>query len=132
MTRRAGQETRCWSIWRILWARLSVFAGGFDLEAAEQTCADEEIAQQDGWFLTGAKAYVSADRRQRWPTGILSHDVSCVLKRIEEWIVTERIDSNLMDSSDYSESTPPPVVEWGDRKGPLVPGRVVDRLHLCR
>jgi predicted ATPase/DNA-binding CsgD family transcriptional regulator len=32
---------------QILWGRLSVFSGGFDLEAVEQTCADEDIAQQD-------------------------------------------------------------------------------------
>src|SRR5215469_612357 len=30
-----------------LWKRLSVFSGGFDLEAVEQTCADEDIAQED-------------------------------------------------------------------------------------
>jgi non-specific serine/threonine protein kinase len=36
---------------QILWARLSVFAGGFDLEAVEQTCADEDIAQQDVFQL---------------------------------------------------------------------------------
>jgi predicted ATPase len=36
---------------QILWARLSVFAGGFDLEAVEQTCADEDIAQQDVFEL---------------------------------------------------------------------------------
>jgi non-specific serine/threonine protein kinase len=32
---------------QILWGRLSVFSGGFDLEAVEQTCADADIAQED-------------------------------------------------------------------------------------
>jgi non-specific serine/threonine protein kinase len=36
---------------QILWGRLSVFSGGFDLEAAEQICADEDIAQEDVFEL---------------------------------------------------------------------------------
>ncbi|MFG2015887.1 AfsR/SARP family transcriptional regulator [Actinomadura geliboluensis] len=32
---------------RLLWARLSVFAGGFDLEAAEAVCAGEGIARDE-------------------------------------------------------------------------------------
>jgi predicted ATPase/DNA-binding CsgD family transcriptional regulator len=36
---------------QILWRRLSVFSGGFDLEAVEQTCADEDIAQEDVFGL---------------------------------------------------------------------------------
>jgi predicted ATPase len=32
---------------QILWGRLSVFSGGFDLEAVEHICADEDIAQDD-------------------------------------------------------------------------------------
>lgn len=31
---------------RTLWARLSVFTGGFDLDAVEQVCADEELSGQ--------------------------------------------------------------------------------------
>ncbi len=36
---------------QILWGRLSVFSGGFDLEAAEQVCAGEDIAQEDVFEL---------------------------------------------------------------------------------
>jgi predicted ATPase len=36
---------------QILWARLSVFSGGFDLRAVERTCVDEDIALQDVFEL---------------------------------------------------------------------------------
>ena len=32
---------------QLMWARLSVFAGGFDLEAAEEVCSGDEIARAD-------------------------------------------------------------------------------------
>ncbi|MFE7901492.1 BTAD domain-containing putative transcriptional regulator [Streptomyces sp. NPDC057424] len=32
---------------RLLWSRLSVFSGGFDLEAAESVCAGEGVARED-------------------------------------------------------------------------------------
>lgn len=32
---------------QLLWARLSVFAGGFDIEAAEEVCADGELARDE-------------------------------------------------------------------------------------
>jgi predicted ATPase/DNA-binding CsgD family transcriptional regulator len=32
---------------QVLWARLSVFSGGFDLEAAEEVCAGEDISRGD-------------------------------------------------------------------------------------
>lgn len=38
---------RCSPAQRSLWARLSVFTGGFDLDAAEEVCADGEIDRQD-------------------------------------------------------------------------------------
>jgi non-specific serine/threonine protein kinase len=41
----------CSSREQILWGRLSVFSGGFDLEAVEQVCACEDIAQQDVFEL---------------------------------------------------------------------------------
>jgi non-specific serine/threonine protein kinase len=36
---------------QVLWERLPVFSGGFDLEAVEQTCAGEDIAQEDVFEL---------------------------------------------------------------------------------
>jgi predicted ATPase/DNA-binding CsgD family transcriptional regulator len=36
---------------QILWGRLSVFSGSFDLEAVEQTCAAEDIPQEDVFEL---------------------------------------------------------------------------------
>ncbi|QIZ38584.1 LuxR C-terminal-related transcriptional regulator [Saccharopolyspora sp. ASAGF58] len=41
---------------RVLWARLSVFAGGFDLQAAESVCADEGMNAQD--VFTGVAGLV--------------------------------------------------------------------------
>ena len=32
---------------RVIWSRLTIFAGDFDLEAVEEICADEELARQD-------------------------------------------------------------------------------------
>ena len=34
----------CTEAERLLWARLSVFAGGFELDAVEEICADYRVA----------------------------------------------------------------------------------------
>ena len=41
---------------RLLWARLSVFAGGFELDAAEGICADHRLAAQEMLEVLGALA----------------------------------------------------------------------------
>jgi predicted ATPase/DNA-binding CsgD family transcriptional regulator len=41
---------------RLLWARLSVFAGGFELDAAERICADDRLAAEDVLDLLAALA----------------------------------------------------------------------------
>ena len=41
---------------RLLWARLSVFAGGFELDAAEGICADDRLAAGDVLDLLAALA----------------------------------------------------------------------------
>jgi predicted ATPase/DNA-binding CsgD family transcriptional regulator len=37
----------CTSAEKLMWARLSVFSGGFDLEDAEEVCSDDQIARED-------------------------------------------------------------------------------------
>ena len=37
----------CASAEKLMWARLSVFSGGFDLEDAEEVCSDDQIARED-------------------------------------------------------------------------------------
>jgi non-specific serine/threonine protein kinase len=46
----------CTSKEQMLWARCSVFAGEFDLEAAEEICADDELNKED--VLTGVSGLV--------------------------------------------------------------------------
>ena len=56
---------------RRLWARLSVFAGGFELDAAEGICADHRLAAEDMLGLLAALAgksiLTAAHRRGRGP-----------------------------------------------------------------
>jgi len=44
----------CTEAERLLWARLSVFAGGFELDAAEDICADHQLAAEDVLGLVAA------------------------------------------------------------------------------
>ncbi|WP_431898809.1 BTAD domain-containing putative transcriptional regulator [Nonomuraea sp. bgisy101] len=44
---------------RLLWERLSVFAGGFDLEAAEAVCSGTGIARTDVWDLLAGLVHKS-------------------------------------------------------------------------
>jgi predicted ATPase/DNA-binding CsgD family transcriptional regulator len=46
----------CTEAERLLWARLSVFAGGFELDAAEGICADDRLAAADVLELLAALA----------------------------------------------------------------------------
>src|SRR5262249_62389620 len=51
---------------RLLWARLSVFAGGFELDAAEGICADHRLAAEEVLELLAAlagKSILIAGRR---------------------------------------------------------------------
>lgn len=55
-----------------LWARLSVFSNGFDQEAAEEVCADDDVRREeilnllDGLIARSIVTRVDADRRPRF------------------------------------------------------------------
>ena len=49
---------------RLLWARLSVFAGGFDVAAAIDVCADEHVVRERMVDLLGALVEKSVIRRE--------------------------------------------------------------------
>ncbi|MEV7025664.1 regulator, partial [Kitasatospora sp. NPDC093558] len=55
---------------RLLWARLAVFAGGFDLEAAEYVCAGEGIDAEDVLDLLSELVAKSVVLREDTPYGV--------------------------------------------------------------
>ncbi|MGW2395515.1 ATP-binding protein [Kitasatospora sp. NPDC001664] len=54
---------------RLLWARLSVFTGGFDLEAVEYVCAGEGLAAEELLDLVGELIAKSVLLREQGPLG---------------------------------------------------------------
>ncbi|MBB4939561.1 putative ATPase [Streptosporangium album] len=72
---------------RLLWARLSVFAAGFDLEAAEHVCAGGPLpAGQVLEALTGL-ADKSLVQREEHPTGVRLRMLDTVREFGAEWLL---------------------------------------------
>src|SRR6516162_5089701 len=71
---------------RLLWARLSVFAGGFELDAAEGICADHRLAAEEVLELLAALAGKSilivthgeGVARYRMPEPLREHGQECL------------------------------------------------------
>ena len=82
---------------RLLWARLSVFAGGFELDAAEEICADHRLAVGDVLDLLAAladKSVLIAEHgggvaRYRLPETLREYGQEC-LQRAGEYIALRR------------------------------------------
>jgi predicted ATPase len=55
---------------RLLWARMSVFAGQFDLEAVEYVCAGEELAAEDVLQTVESLVCQSVVTREAGPEGV--------------------------------------------------------------
>ena len=79
---------------RLLWARLSVFAGGFELDAAEGICADDRLAAGDVLDLLAALADKSVL--------IAEHDQSGVVRYRLPEILREYGQERLQESGEYT------------------------------
>ncbi|GAB3958897.1 LuxR family transcriptional regulator [Actinoallomurus acanthiterrae] len=60
----------CTEAERLVWARISVFSGGLDLEAAEQVCAGDGIAREDMLDLVGGLVDKSVLVREEHPGAV--------------------------------------------------------------
>ena len=70
---------------RTLWARLSAFAGGVDLEAAAYVCATDELAGEDFLESVGGLVDKSILLRREYSTGGISHTRYELLETIREY-----------------------------------------------
>ena len=110
---------------RALWARLSVFAGGFDLEAAEAVCADEALGREEVFDLLASlvdKSVVLRDGggpRARYR--LLETIKAYGRERLAAQGVTEEFQRRHRDQylrlAEQSETEwfGPAQVEWGER-----------------
>ncbi|MEU5219315.1 regulator [Streptomyces sp. NPDC020807] len=71
---------------RLLWARLSVFAGPFDLEAVEYVCAGPELAQEEILDLMGGLLAQSLVVREDTPAGPGYRILDTVAAYGAEWL----------------------------------------------
>ncbi|GGO82370.1 ATP-binding protein [Wenjunlia tyrosinilytica] len=71
---------------RLLWARLSVFAGGFDLEAAEYVCACVELPAQDVLDVVGELVAKSIAVREEGPAGVRYRLLDTVREYGANWL----------------------------------------------
>jgi non-specific serine/threonine protein kinase len=78
---------------RLLWARLSVFAGGFELDAAEGICADHRVAVEEVLELLAALADKSIL--------IVAHDEGVARYRLPETL-REYGQERLQESGEYT------------------------------
>jgi predicted ATPase/DNA-binding CsgD family transcriptional regulator len=107
----------------LVWGRMSVFSGAFDLEAAEEVCADEQVptdAVLDVVDRLVAKSIVIAEpdgraMRYRMLGTIREYGVRLLTER-GEWTVTKR-----RHRDHFLERAAVMVTEWN---GPLQPERL--------
>ncbi|MGI5395951.1 ATP-binding protein [Streptomyces sp. CA-251251] len=71
---------------RLLWARLSVFAGPFDLEAAEYVCSGEGLAADDILDVLSALLAQSVLTREETPAGVRYRMLDTVRAYGADWL----------------------------------------------
>lgn len=71
---------------RLLWARLSVFAGTFDLEAVEYVCGGEDLPADDVLDVLAQLLDQSVLGREETPAGVRYHMLDTVRAYGAEWL----------------------------------------------
>ncbi|MFF6994156.1 ATP-binding protein [Streptomyces sp. NPDC008313] len=71
---------------RLLWARLSVFAGQFDLEAAEYLCAGDGVGADEVLDVLGELLAQSVITREETPAGVRYRMLDTVREYGAEWL----------------------------------------------
>ncbi|MEU6993436.1 AAA family ATPase [Streptomyces sp. NPDC046465] len=71
---------------RLLWARLSVFAGQFDLEAAEYICAGDGLHAEDVLDVLDELLAQSVVTREEWPAGVRYRMLDTVRAYGGDWL----------------------------------------------
>jgi predicted ATPase len=71
---------------RLLWSRLSVFAGRFDLEAAEYVCSGDGLHSDDVLDVLSALLAQSVVAREETSTGVRYHMLDTVRAYGAEWL----------------------------------------------
>ncbi|MEU1043011.1 AAA family ATPase [Streptomyces sp. NPDC005907] len=71
---------------RLLWSRLSVFAGRFDLEAAEYVCSGDGLRAEDVLDVLGALLAQSVVTREEGPAGVRYRMLATVRAYGAEWL----------------------------------------------
>uniref|UniRef100_A0AAU2VCY8 AAA family ATPase n=1 Tax=Streptomyces sp. NBC_00003 TaxID=2903608 RepID=A0AAU2VCY8_9ACTN len=76
----------CTAAQRLLWARLSVFAGAFDLEAVEYICVGADLPQEEVLDVLGELLDQSVVTREDGPIGIRYRLLDTVREYGGEWL----------------------------------------------
>ncbi|MBC6456401.1 ATP-binding protein [Actinomadura sp. HBU206391] len=71
---------------RLLWARLSVFAGDFDLDAVEAVCCDERLAAGEVLELVSGLVEKSIALREETPDGLRFRLLTTLREYGEQWL----------------------------------------------
>jgi non-specific serine/threonine protein kinase len=98
---------------RLLWARLSVFAGGFDLEAVEVVCADERLGGEVVLGLVSGLVEKSIASREESADGVRFQLLNTLREYGAEWLrALGEQDAMLRRHRDYHLS----LAERGERE----------------
>lgn len=87
---------------RLLWARLSVFAGSFDVEAAEYVCSGDGLPAEEVWEVLGGLVEQSVVLREDSPLGARYRMLNTLRAYGGQWL----------DATDGADRLRPRLRDW--------------------